>query len=211
MRASTLDLMPAFLRPRGPTAATAPNKLIEHAAQQKAKALDEQQRRIKEQHENEQMAARQLAEEQAQQQAQQHAQQHAQAAAFGPTPTTGSFRCRRCGGAHLTMKCTSKHAADLPATAPLPPRSTKYTLMVDNFPAYLTQDELAAPFARFGRLLRVTIREGSNNVYAFVDFAARANAEAALKAMHHARLEHCLLHVEWSRATQAQLAAETNS
>lgn len=90
-------------------------------------------------------------------------------------------------------------------------RDADSTLRVSNLSKAATEDDLRELFCRFGRVLRVSLpkverKDERGNIYkepkgfAYIAFAERPAAEAALNALHGHGYDHLILNIEWAKA-----------
>jgi translation initiation factor 3 subunit G len=145
-----------------------------------------------------------------------------------------SVICRICGGKHYTMHCIYSSVVDqIPENKQVDPVKNKYVppnrrgngtalttdvgkkastncLIVSNLSQQITEDEFFARFARFGKIIKVslprhhTTRECKG--YGFVTFLKRENAERALELMDRRGYDNLIMRVAWDKQSITRLA-----
>lgn len=139
---------------------------------------------------------------------------------------TSTFKCRLCGGEHMTVKCPYKGTLSAEKKQPaaeesaqptgkyVPPKkrsgatpadveAQNTSLRVTNLNTSVTDDNLRELFSRYGTVERVFVLKDRDTKesrgIAFVDMLTRKGAEAAMEAIDGRGFRSLIINVDWAR------------
>lgn len=138
------------------------------------------------------------------------------------TSTTQKLTCRKCSGNHLTAKCgkenkpsivdstESKIEEKIEEKQPNPRFDRKpnfekpshfekrilHKVRINNLPVDITEAELMELLYEWGHVVRLRVLSYTDNAVAYVEFAAKEEADYFVEALHKTPFERTIIHVE---------------